>query len=316
MENFPQNMSCPNQINRSSSFQPHISVVLTSPFSFDKTFFKMTQSDSSDFKKISVEFHNEIYIITIMRSHIKNCIDRSTADELFSAFSFFDTDSRFKVAILSGDGPDFCAGADLKALSTGNGNRIDENVGPLGPTKMLLTKPVIAVVTGHAVAGGLELACWCDMRICDKTAIFGVYCRRRSFILFYLGFGVPLIDGGTVRLPRLIGHSRALDMIITGRSVDAIEAFQWGLANRLTENGEAMKEALTLAERICKFPQSALRNDRTSSYDGFGMDLKDALYNEFILGFKTLNTQEYLAGSKKFVSGEGKHGVFPVHAKL
>jgi len=206
------------------------------------------------------------------------------------------------VAVLTGANGTFCAGADLKAISEGTGNRIDEDVdlpGPLGCTRMLLTKPVIAAVEGHAVAGGLELALWCDLRVAAGDATFGVYCRR---------WGVPLVDGGTIRLPRLIGQSRALDMILTGRGVGGEEAGAWGLANRVTEPGGALDEALRLAGSLSAFPQACLRTDRRSSYEQWGMPMQEALANETRLGLVPVRSGETLEGAARFAAGEGRHG--------
>jgi len=228
------------------------------------------------------------------------------------AFREFENDKKALVAVLWGSNGTFCAGANLKAIAKGKGNRIEkEGDGPMGPTRMFLSKPVIAAIAGYAVAGGLELALWCDMRVVEKDAIFGVFCRR---------FGVPLIDGGTVRLPRLIGLSRAMDMILTGRSVNAEEALAWGLANRVVDIGRARTEAEKLAREIAAFPKTCMRNDRFSVYEQSGLDIKDAMVNEFEYGLKTLErfeyglktleSGEYLEGSQDFSKGKGKHGDF------
>src|SRR5579863_2762341 len=208
-----------------------------------------------------VEFaiEDEIAIVTINRPEVRNCVDHPTSEELASAFRRFDADASLSVAILTGANGFFCAGADLKAVATGKGNRVTaDGDGPLGCTRMLLSKPVIAAVEGYAVAGGLELALWCDMRVAARDAVFGVFCRR---------FGVPLVDGGTVRLPRLIGMSRALDMILTGRGVEGEEALAIGLANRLVEPGQARAAAIELARQIIAFPRGAMRGDRLSAYE-------------------------------------------------
>ncbi len=251
---------------------------------------------------IDVEIDYPIYTIIINNPEVKNAVDGPTAEELANAFRQFEKDEKALAAVLWGANGTFCSGANLKAIMEGRGNRIDKTGdGPMGPTRMELSKPVIAAVAGYAVAGGLELAIWCDLRVVEKTAIFGVFCRR---------FGVPLIDGGSVRLPRLIGLSRALDMILTGRPVTAEEAYQWGLANRLVEEGKSREEAERLAKEISKFPQACLRNDRLSTLQQFGMNLHDAMRNEFELGLKTLESGEYLEGSREFVKGKGKHGLF------
>ncbi len=241
-------------------------------------------------------------IITLNRPDRRNAVDRATADALADAFRAFDRDDELSVAILTGAGGQFCAGADLKAIADGQANRVEQDGdGPMGPTRMALTKPVIAAVEGHAVAGGLELALWCDMRIAAQSATFGVYCRR---------FGVPLIDGGTVRLPRLIGMSRAMDMILTGRPVDADEALSFGLANRVCADGEALETAKALAHQIAAFPQTCLRNDRASAYGAMGLSEADALVEETLRGLNTLKSGETLAGASRFTDGEGRGGAF------
>src|SRR5690242_11738458 len=238
--------------------------------------------------KVAVEKDGATTIVSIDRfAEARNAVDPETAGLLREAFFAFDKDESQSVAILTGRGGNFCAGYDLKvaAQRTNTGtSRLafnPEAPGPMGPTRHLLTKPVIAAVEGHAVAGGLELALWCDMRVASETAKFGVFCRR---------WGVPLIDGGTVRLPRLIGHSRALDMILTGREVGAREAFEWGLANRLVPAGQALVEAKALAGQLAKFPQTCLRSDRRSSYEQWGFELREALSNEGRLGVPALET--------------------------
>jgi len=251
---------------------------------------------------IKVEIKYPIFVIIIDNPKVKNAVDGPTAKELADAFRDFENDKDALVAVLWGANGNFCAGANLKAITTGIENQIDaEGDGPMGPSRMMLSKPVIAAVAGYAVAGGLELALWCDMRVVEKSAVFGVFSRR---------FGVPLIDGGTVRLPRLIGLSRAMDMILTGRPVTADEALSWGLANRVVPNGQSKEEAEKLAKKIAEFPQTCMRNDRLSTYQQFGMDLVDAMTNEFNLGIKTLESGEYLEGSKAFCQGKGKHGSF------
>ena len=231
-----------------------------------------------------------------------NAVDPETASLLREAFLAFDVDDSQSVAILTGRGGSFCAGYDLKVAAGREGVSLHapEGPGPMGPTRHLLSKPVIAAVEGYAVAGGLELALWCDLRVASESARFGVFCRR---------WGVPLIDGGTVRLPRLIGHSRALDMILTGREVGAREAYDWGLANRLAPEGQALAEAKALAEQLAKFPQTCLRSDRQSSYEQWGLDVSAALVNEGKRGAPALQ-QESRAGAARFAAGKGRGGAF------
>ncbi len=251
---------------------------------------------------LRTERHARVLVVTIDRPHRRNAIDGPTAAELHDTFSAFDADDELDVAVLTGAGGTFCAGADLKAISEGTGNRVDEDVslpGPLGCTRMLLDKPVIAAVEGHAVAGGLELSLWCDLRVAARDATFGVYCRR---------WGVPLVDGGTIRLPRLIGQSRALDMILTGRGVRGEEAATWGLANRVTDPGGALDAALELAQALVAFPQTCLRTDRRSSYEQWGLPLQDALAQETQLGLVPIRSGETLEGASRFAGGEGRHG--------
>jgi len=241
--------------------------------------------------------------ITINRPEVRNAVDGPTATALADAFREFEQDDALCVAILSGAGGHFCAGADLKAMASGNGgNRIaTDGDGPMGPTRMQLSKPVIAAVSGYCVAGGIELAAWCDLRVADETAVFGVFCRR---------FGVPLIDGGTVRLPRLIGMSRAMDLIMTGRPVNAGEALQIGLANRVVPAGKAIEAAEELALQLASFPQQCLRGDRQSAYQQWGMSEADAINNEFRHGLATLQSGETLSGAGRFRDGVGRHGDF------
>ncbi len=251
---------------------------------------------------ILIERKYPIYIITIDNPEVKNAVDGPTANELANAFRDFEKDKKALVSILEGTNGTFCSGANLKAISEGKGNRIEKKGdGPMGPTRMLLSKPVIAAISGYAVAGGLELALWCDLRIAEKDAIFGVFNRR---------FGVPLIDGCTVRLPRLIGLSRAIDMILTGRPITAQEAYDWGLINRIVDIGQSKQEALKLARNLASFPQTCLKNDRLSAYNQFGLDLEQAMKKEFEFGLKSLESGEYLEGSKTFLQGLGKHGTF------
>ena len=251
---------------------------------------------------VRAERGGRVLVVTIDRPERRNAVDGPTAAALHDTFARFDGDDDLDVAVLTGAGGTFCAGADLKAISTGTGNRIEEDVtrpGPLGCTRMLLSKPVVAAVEGHAVAGGLELALWCDLRVAAADATFGVYCRR---------WGVPLVDGGTIRLPRLIGQSRALDMILTGRGVGGVEAGEWGLANRVSEPGAALDDALALATSLVAFPQTCLRTDRRSSYEQWGLPLEEALANETRLGLVSVRSGETLEGASRFAAGAGRHG--------
>lgn len=244
---------------------------------------------------IIVEKNKEITTILINRPEVKNAVDGNTAQQLADAFRAFEADETASVAVLGGLGGTFCSGADLKAVA-GNGTpnkTTTDGDGPMGPSRMLLSKPVIAAISGYAVAGGLELAIWCDMRVMEQSAVMGVFCRR---------WGVPLIDGGTVRLPRLIGMSRAMDLILTGRSVKAEEAFQMGLANRLVEDGKALEAAQELALHIAQFPQTCLRNDRLSAYGQWHLSEKEAMQQEFELGMKTILSKETVEGAKRFVT--------------
>ena len=241
-------------------------------------------------------------VVTIDRPQVRNAIDGPTAAELHTVFTRFDADDTLAVAVLTGAAGTFCSGADLKAIGEGRGNRVRDDrrePGPLGCTRLLLDKPVIAAVEGHAVAGGLELALWADLRVAASDAVFGVFCRR---------WGVPLVDGGTVRLPRLIGQSRALDMILTGRAVSGSEAFDWGLANRLAEPGRALEGALALAAELAALPQTCLRSDRRSVHEQWGLDLADALANETRLGLIPIRAGETQAGAARFAAGAGRHG--------
>jgi len=248
------------------------------------------------------EKNGHVTTIVLHRPEVRNAVDRKTADALTKAFRDFEADAEARVAVLFGDGGTFCAGADLQAVARGEGNAISpDGDGPMGPSRMLLAKPVIAAVTGHAVAGGLELALLCDLRVVEEDAVFGVFCRR---------FGVPLIDGGTVRLPRLIGLSRALDLILTGRAVDAKEALAIGLANRVVPKGQARAAAEALAAEIARFPQTTMRADRTSAYESLALPLPDAIANEFRHGASALMSGEALDGAKAFKGGKGRHGDF------
>ena len=237
-------------------------------------------------------------VVTIDRPARRNAIDKETATELADAFRRFDADPDVDVGVLTGAGGSFCAGADLKSFAAGEKDRVTaEGDGPMGPTRMRLTKPVIAAIEGHAVAGGLELALWCDLRVVAEDAVFGVFCRR---------FGVPLVDLGTVRLPRLIGHSRAMDLILTGRPVLADEASAIGLANRVAPKGEALSEALALARQIASFPQACMRSDRLSALEQWDMGEEDAARNETRRGLTVLG--EARSGAARFAGGEGRHG--------
>ncbi|MDF2234269.1 crotonase/enoyl-CoA hydratase family protein [Albimonas sp. CAU 1670] len=241
-------------------------------------------------------------VIAINRPERRNAVDAATALALHDAFAAFEADETASVAILTGEGSCFCAGADLKALAEGDRREMRaDGPGPMGPTRMTLSKPVIAAIEGPAVAGGLELALWCDLRVMASDAVLGVYCRR---------FGVPLIDGGTFRLPRLIGHSRAMDLILTGRPVHAPEAKEIGLANRVCEPGRALPTALALAHEIAAFPQACLRGDRASALAQWGLDEAGALAREFEIGLATIATGETVAGAGRFAGGEGRHGKF------
>jgi enoyl-CoA hydratase len=251
---------------------------------------------------VGFEIDGEIAVVTIDRPAVRNAVDGATAAELAAAFRRFEADAALKAAVLTGAAGTFCAGADLKAVATGQGNRVRaEDDGPMGPTFMLLSKPVIAAVEGHAVAGGLELALWCDLRVAARDAVFGVYCRR---------WGVPLCDGGTVRLPRLIGHSHALDLILTGRGVSGDEALRMGLANRIVEQGQALAAAKDLARELAAFPQGCLRSDRLSSYEQWGLPLPDAIANETRRGVEVIRSGETREGAARFAAGHGRHGRF------
>jgi enoyl-CoA hydratase len=249
---------------------------------------------------VRIERDGPVYTVLVSRPGRRNAVDGATAQALADAFRAFDADDDAAVAVLHGEGGVFCAGADLKAVGTADGNRVDtEGDGPMGPTRMRLTKPVIAAVAGHAVAGGLELALWCDLRVAEEGAVFGVFCRR---------WGVPLIDGGTVRLPRLIGSSRAMDMILTGRPVAAREAFEIGLANRIVPSGESRAQAEELARELAVFPQTCMRQDRLSLLEQDGLDEHAALANEFRHGLRSL--ADVQAGLERFRAGAGRHGSF------
>ncbi|MFI2204199.1 crotonase/enoyl-CoA hydratase family protein [Streptomyces sp. NPDC020192] len=249
---------------------------------------------------VRVERKEYVTTVVLSRPAARNAVDGPTAAGLASAFRAFEADDSARVAVLWGEGGTFCAGADLKAIGTERGNRVAEDGdGPMGPTRMRLSKPVIAAVAGHAVAGGLELALWCDLRVAEEDAVFGVFCRR---------WGVPLIDGGTLRLPRLIGTSRAMDMILTGRPVPAREAYEMGLANRVVPSGQSRAEAEALAAEIARFPQPCLRSDRASVLDQEGLDEESALRTELRHGMGVL--AQSTEGAARFASGAGRHGSF------
>jgi enoyl-CoA hydratase len=245
---------------------------------------------------------DRIWVVTIDRPARRNAVNRPTAADLASAFRTFAERDDLLVAVLTGAGGNFCAGADLKAVAEGMGNRVDHDMsldGPMGVTRMDLDKPVIAAVEGFAVAGGLELALWCDLRVAATDATFGVYCRR---------WGVPLVDGGTIRLPRLVGQSHALDLILTGRGVSGEEARMMGLANRLVEPGTARQAAIELARDLADLPQNCLRSDRRSSYDQWSLPMGEALARETELGWETIRSGETREGAARFAGGAGRHG--------
>jgi enoyl-CoA hydratase len=248
---------------------------------------------------IHYETDGPVAVVTIDRPDVANAIDRPSAEALADTFRRFEADESLAVAVLTGANGKFCAGADLKAMQEPGAPRASrvepDGDGPVGPTRMLLTKPVIAAVEGHAVAGGLELAAWCDLRVAAEDAVFGVYCRR---------WGIPLMDGGTIRLARLIGHSHALDLILTGRGVSGEEALRMGLANRLVPSGESLAAAISLAHEIASRPQAALRSDRLSSYEQWSLSLDEALAREYEHGMATLRTGELFGGLERYASGE------------
>lgn len=257
--------------------------------------------------EVLVEKNGKVCTVIINRPEAKNAVDGPTGELLFEAFREFDGDESLRAAVLCGAGGTFCAGADLKAVASGDiarMNRLNEDMSkcaPMGPTRLLLSKPVIAAVAGYAVAGGLELAVWCDMRVMEEDAVFGVFERR---------FGVPLIDGGTQRLPRLIGMSRALDLILTGRAIRAEEALMLGLANRVVPKGMAREEAEAIAARIAEFPQACMLGDRQAVYEGFDMPFERAMELEFRIGMEVIASGETTSGAGEFAGGRGKHGEF------
>ncbi len=261
--------------------------------------------------KVRVEKSGAVRTVILSRPECRNAVDRETAEGLAQAFREFEADDSAAVAVLWGEGGCFCAGADLKAAAGGAGNRVNEELaveaakpgseGPMGPSRFLLSKPVIAAVAGHAVAGGLELALWCDLRVAEESTVFGVFCRR---------WGVPLVDGGTVRLPRIVGMGRALDMILTGRPVGAEEALRMGLADRVVPDGESRAAAEALAAEIARFPPVCMRSDRLSAYEQAGLGLEDALRNEVRRGMEVIRSGETRAGAQRFAGGAGRHGSF------
>ena len=251
-------------------------------------------------KTVDISREGPVIVVTIFRPERRNAVDSATAADLLSAFAAFEEDDTASVAVLTGAGGTFCAGADLKALTEGDHRPVTEDgPGPMGPTRLDLSKPVIAAIEGHAVAGGLELALWCDLRVAATDAVLGVYCRR---------FGVPLVDGGTVRLPRLIGQSHALDLVLTGRGVGGPEALAMGLVNRLAPPGRALEAAVALAFDLAAFPQTCMRNDRRSVLWQWGLTEPDALALEARFGLHTIDSGETRLGAARFASGAGRHG--------
>ena len=254
----------------------------------------------SEAPSVSYETDGPVAIVMIERPAARNAVNRATAQALAAAFRRFDADAALSVAILTGSGGYFCAGYDLKEVAGGGrAHRVESGEGPMGPTRLKLSKPVIAAVEGPAVAGGLELALWCDLRVAARDAVFGVYCRR---------FGVPLLDLGTIRLPRLIGHSRAMDLILTGRGISGEEAERIGLVNRLVAPGDALAAATKLAHELARLPQAALRTDRLSAIEQWGLGWDAAALNEFRLGIATVASGETEAGARRFAAGIGRHG--------
>ena len=257
--------------------------------------------------QVEVEKSGRVCTVIINRPEVKNAVDYETSRQLAEAFRAFEADDSLFAAVLWGAHGTFCAGADLKALAADplqEAQRLNEDMaddGPLGPTRMFLSKPVIAAISGYCVAGGVELAIWCDLRVAEEDAVLGIFERR---------FGVPLIDGGTQRLTRLMGMSRALDMILTGRPVEAREAYDMGLVNRVVEKGRAREAAEELAAQLCEFPQTCMRNDREALYRGIGRPFEDGMEIEYKLGIKTLESGESVSGAGRFTEGEGKHGSF------
>lgn len=261
----------------------------------------MNAVDSNDTNRVLVRKQGAVTIISINRPEVRNAVDRATAETLAEAFREFDHDQDAAVAILTGEGGTFCAGADLKAVAAGEPNRFEpDGDAPMGVSRMSLSKPVIAALSGHAVAGGLELALWADLRVADENTVLGVFCRR---------WGVPLIDGGTVRLPRLIGLGHAMDLILTGRPVFAQEALGMGLVNRVAPTGESLTTAMQLAEQLTAFPQTCMRHDRLSTLEQEGLTETDALANEYRHGVVSVTTDTF-TGATRFAGGLGRHGSF------
>jgi enoyl-CoA hydratase len=253
---------------------------------------------------VSYALHATTAVVTIERPERRNAVDAPTAAALADAFRRFDADAHADVAILRGSGSTFCAGADLKAIAGGEASHArvkPDGDAPMGPTRMRLSKPVIAAIEGHAVAGGMELALWCDLRVMAEDAVMGIFCRR---------FGVPLVDGGTVRLARLIGHSRAMDLVLTGRPVDAEEAHRIGLVHRVVPPAQALESALALAAELAAFPQACLRNDRLSMLEQWGLGEEAAMQNELQRGLATLGSGDGWSGAMRFAQGAGRHGRF------
>jgi enoyl-CoA hydratase len=251
---------------------------------------------------IRIEREPPVTTVVLARPRVRNAVDRETAQALAEAFRAVDHDDDVSVGVLTGDDGQFCAGADLQAIAAGRPNRIEpDGDGPMGPTRMHTAKPVIAAIAGHAVAGGLELALWCDLRVMEEDAVLGVFCRR---------WGVPLIDGGTVRLPRIVGLGRALDLVLTGRPVHADEALRIGLVDRVVPKGEAKRAAQALARDLARFPQTCLRSDRASVYDGLGRSVEDALQRELEHGLVALRDPALRAGAERFTGGAGRGGSF------
>jgi enoyl-CoA hydratase len=248
---------------------------------------------------VHIDRTGAVMVVTLDRPHRRNAVDASTARELSAAFRAFDIDPALSVAVLTGAGGHFCAGFDLKALAKGTGPDIGEGDGPMGVTYLQLSKPVVGAIEGYCVAGGMELALWCDMRVAASNAVFGIFNRR---------FGVPLVDGGTVRLARIAGQGLAMDLILTGRPIGAQEAERHGLVNRVVEPGRALAEATALAQQIAGFPQAGLRSDRLSLLEQWGLPLDQALENELRWGRKTMDSGEALAGARRFAGGEGRGG--------
>lgn len=273
----------------------------------------MTKEQATDASQVRVTQDGPVTIVTLSRPEVRNAVDNPTARALGAAFTAFEKDDRARVAVFHGAHGTFCAGADLKAVASAEGagqlrapavgDAYDplETTAPMGPTRMQLSKPVIGAISGYAVAGGMELALWCDMRVVEQSATFGIFCRR---------WGVPLIDGGTVRLPRLIGHSRAMDLILTGRPVSADEALQMGLANRVVPDGEALAAATRLAHQIATFPQKCLLSDRKSAYEQWDYPFAEAMAREFEGGEAVIRSGETRDGAKRFAGGKGRGGDF------